>query len=881
MNIRSIHLAQITGFALAILASWGPLAFGHGRQAPPELRRRVERLVVGEGSAELRIELGHGCLAELKKTPDPELELEVWLGLGEAYSEQERFQEAWDHLGEGTRLARELDAHDSLAQGLWLRAVAAFNLGRLEDSIDVSIEGIQAADKVHWDGIRWRLASNLGLAYERLGDSEAALEALKKGQESAQRVAERDGNIRGLSVLLGNIGVVYLHLGELDQALGIFEDALEMSRDAGAPLVRSTALANLGDVLIRLDRLDEAYGYHQQALELRREQGSEAELALSYFSLGAIHQKRGEPEAALAEYEKSLEIRHRLGLRPETAPTLSMMAESFAALERDEEALAAALSSLDLADRLELRGRRGKILESLATVYSDLGDHAKAVEALREVLTLERERRSVEIQSRLAEFHAELETRQQQYQIEELSRKRELQELALKNQKFQRNALLVGALFVSGAAVAGWFAWASLRKALKKIRNLEQDRIRADKLDSIGLLAGGIAHDFNNILATVVGNLSVLRLEEPGSASTDEILQDIDQALGQGRELSTQLLSFAKGGVLARETQALEPLLRQATSLALSGSRSKASISIAPDLWWSSVDAGQLRQLVTNLVLNADQAMPEGGTITLRAENTAIESNGGGVLPVGDYVRITIGDEGAGIAPGIKDKIFDPYFTTKEEGTGLGLALAYAIVRRHHGSIDCRPNPAGGTVLEFLFPAVKTPGERLKPSTEKILKGTGRVLVMDDDPLICRLYSSSLGRLGYESLVTSDGRSALAEFEKGLAQASPFDAVILDLTIPGGMGGQETLRLLRQVDPDIRAIVASGYSADHVLENYEEAGFAAALPKPFTIAALSQAVEHAIGVPSGEELETHLISRTADQPRRVAPATPNRAESPS
>ncbi len=816
------------------------------RVLPEDLDKTVARVVAAKDSPEEGVELGLACLAALSESPDPELEGQVRLALGVALVALERFTEAFDHLQAGARLAGEAGNNKSLAHCRWLQAAAAFQLGQLDDAVDAATDGLEAATSAGWDAATWRLANTLGLAEERRGDSHAALRAYGIGQEVAERLARESGDREGVRVLLGNIGIAYMNLGELDQALEIFQRVLQMTLESPSRYGLDSALANVGDALILLDRTNEAEGYHLRALALRRETGSEVELALSYCSIGAIYLELDKPEAALAEFDKALEIRQRLELAPDVAATLTLMAQAYAALDRDDEALNTARRGLALTDQLQMKGRRAAVLQSLAAVHEQLGDHGSAIKVIREAAQLEREQRSIETRRQLAAFRAEFDARENEQQIALLTRTSDLQELALSKRRYERNALLVGAMFLSLAAIAGWLAWASLRRATKRIEGLERDRLRSDKLESIGVLAGGIAHDFNNILAAAMGNLSLLRLETQRGDEDRALLDDAEQALRQGAGLSKQLLSFSKGGFLERKIRAFEPLLRQATHLALSGSASKAELETARDLWCADIDAEQIRQVFTNLILNADQAMPNGGTIRVRAENVHPHPDPQGKQSHGPSVRVTIADQGVGIDPSIKDRVFDPYFTTKKEGTGLGLALAYAIIRRHAGAIDHGLSPGGGTEFEVLIPAVPGAQEPPEPTEEGIRLGRGRVLVMDDDPLIQRVYSSALTRLGYECELAENGHEAIERFEQAQRDSRPFRAVILDLTIPGGMGGGEAVSELLRRDPDVRAIVASGYSNDRLLENFQEAGFVAALPKPFQLATLSRALEEAL-----------------------------------
>ncbi len=832
---RQVFLTALSSVVVCLFVD------GHGAAQSADtqgLSAMVLRLQGANDPASTRVELGLKCLRALENSPDPEIERTVRLAIGIAETERERFREALTHLQVATQLARTAGDNTTLTHSLWLQAVAAFNLGDLNDSVAWAEEGIIVAESSGWNEARWRVANILGLSLERLGRSTEALNAFEQGLEVAEQTRDLEGRI----VLRDNIGIAYMNLGELEQALDFFEQCQDIQLQNDTQLTLASTLANIGDVLILMDRLEEAQDYHDEALELRQQGDSEIELSRSYYSLGSIHQAFEEYEEALELFEKSLEIRRRLGLLPEAAATLTAMAQSLAMLDRDDAALDSALEGVRLAGKLEMHGRRRSLLRALVVVYEQQGMLAEALATEREASDLDQQFRSLETRQRLAEFRARDEALNKERQIELLSRDREIQGLELEQQRFVRNALVLGVLFVTGAAVAGWFAWASLRRATRRIRRLQRDRVRAEKLESIGVLAGGIAHDFNNILAAAVGNVSVLRMSANADSSTEELLDDVDQALDQATRLSSQLLALAKGGVSRRELQAMAPLIDESVSLALAGSRSKADLIVDPELWCAEVDSGQLRQLLSNVVLNADQSMRTGGPVEVLAENVVLDTINDQRLSPGPYVRVKISDRGTGIDPSIKDNLFDPYFTTKEGGSGLGLALCYAIAQRHHGSIDFHAREGGGTSFEIWIPAQPNQQQPQEQSSLPAKGGSGRILVMDDELLVRRVFGKALEHLGYDCELVEDGQAAIDAFDAAKSESRPFAAVILDLTVPGGMGARETLAELRLRDPNVRAVVASGYADDPLLDDPAQAGFAGFLPKPVTVPQLAEAL---------------------------------------
>ncbi len=383
-------------------------------------------------------------------------------------------------------------------------------------------------------------------------------------------------------------------------------------------------------------------------------------------------------------------------------------------------------------------------------------------------------------------------------------------------------------------------------------RRLEEERHRASKLESIGLLAGGIAHDFNNILAAIVGFVSAAKLRATPDQPIYRTLEAAEMAAVRATRLTKQLLTFAKGGAPVKKVAALAPIVREAAGFALVGSNVRCEFSPPADLWSAEVDEGQIAQVIHNLVLNAAQAMPEGGIVTVTAGNV---HRGIAELPAGlaggEFVEITVGDHGAGIAPEHLERIFDPYFTTKKSGSGLGLATSYSIVKAHRGTITVTSRLGVGTTFAVLIPASRATPFTSPAGVSGVVSGRGRVLVMDDEEQVRDAYREVLILLGYEVELARDGREAIELFADAIGRDMPFAAVILDLTVPGGLGGRDTVRELQKLDPDVKAIVASGYVDDSILANPGAAGFCGVLTKPYTIDELSRTLQGVIAAAAG------------------------------
>jgi signal transduction histidine kinase/ActR/RegA family two-component response regulator len=405
-------------------------------------------------------------------------------------------------------------------------------------------------------------------------------------------------------------------------------------------------------------------------------------------------------------------------------------------------------------------------------------------------------------------------------------------------------------LFIAWVAVLGRLVrrqTAEIRAKVRRESQLEAELQRVGKLESLGLLAGGIAHDFNNLLTAVMGNLSLALLDpqiQPDSAS---LLLDAEKAANRARDLTQQLLTFAKGGAPIREAVSLQEVVHEVTDFALHGSKVRCLYDIPDDLWPADVDKGQIGQVVQNLVINAMQAMPQGGVIDIAMRNATLQAAIGQVLAPGRYLHLAITDHGEGIPPQNLDKIFDPYFTTKTRGSGLGLATVHSIVKKHLGHISVESTPGRGTSFQVWLPAAQSPRPPQDlPGARALLPGNQgrvRILLMDDEPLIRQMGVAILRRQGYDVCAVADGVEALNEYTKALQAGNPYTLAILDLTIPGGMGGGQTLEELRRLNPAVKAIVSSGYSRDAVLSNYRAHGYQGMVSKPYDAKALVLAVD--------------------------------------
>ncbi|HOJ77453.1 MAG TPA: PAS domain S-box protein [Bacillota bacterium] len=356
---------------------------------------------------------------------------------------------------------------------------------------------------------------------------------------------------------------------------------------------------------------------------------------------------------------------------------------------------------------------------------------------------------------------------------------------------------------------------------------------KKEKLEALGILAGGIAHDFNNFLAAILTNLQLASAKYLQGNDIQKYLKESIDSTYKASELTKQLLTFSRGGAPVKKMTSLENIIKDTARFVLRGSNVKAEYQFVPDLWPIEADEGQISQVIQNLIINGKQAMPRGGTIKISGENVELQNDDGHLVP-GKYVKIVIEDEGVGIPEHQLNKIFDPFFTTKSEGSGLGLTTSYSIIRRHEGYIEVDSTVGKGTTFTILLPASQDKS-LVSDSTAEVAavrKGVS-VLFMDDEESILKAMGELLEYHGFKVTLTRDGAETIEVYQQALQDGKPFDVVIMDLTVPGGMGGQETITYLRDINPNIKAIVSSGYANDPIVADYERYGFSGVVIKPY------------------------------------------------
>jgi nitrogen-specific signal transduction histidine kinase/ActR/RegA family two-component response regulator len=407
--------------------------------------------------------------------------------------------------------------------------------------------------------------------------------------------------------------------------------------------------------------------------------------------------------------------------------------------------------------------------------------------------------------------------------------------------------------------IAGRFVFQNKPSNLVVIRDIaehsqnKRDLEKARQLESIAALSGGIAHDYNNLLTAIIGNIS---LAQTYLDPDDKVFLLLNQALAaskSAKDLTQKLITFSKGGTPDKKIADPGKLIKNATEFTLSGSSLKCDFDFPNNLWQVEVDRSQIGQAIHNVVMNAREAMPDGGLLEVSAENTRSDDN----LPnlkKGNYIKISIADRGKGIAKKNLDKIFNPYFSTKKlgdkKGTGLGLSICHSIIKKHGGNVTVESKSKKGATFHIYLPSAngKTKTKRTATASEQEIPvfGEGRILIMDDEKMIRKLAGELLTYLGYEVDFAPDGTEALRRYKLAMNSKKPFDAVILDLTVKGGMGGKKAIQELIKIDPDVIGVVSSGYSNNPVITGFEKYGFSGVVAKPYTMGELGEKLNQVI-----------------------------------
>jgi PAS domain S-box-containing protein len=699
---------------------------------------------------------------------------------------------------------------------------------------------------------------------------------------------------------------VLVELNRPREGMPYLERAFQMDREAGNSYGQAKELSNLGGAAENLKEWDRARDYHRRALALREEIGDKEGIVRSSGALGSLAFRQGDAGAAIPMLQRAVAVAASINDPRDEADNSALLSKALEARGDLAGALAAARRFHDLQTTLneaESRSRlaeletryrsreRDRELASLATLADSRRQQLRWVIAgsallagclvLLGILYVLRGRTQRALGESEQRYRALFQNSVIPTFLLDVEHRRVIDlnepacalcggaapgvDIAAIEPEWVRRALT--RLFESGAAdiiafddrwtdAQGALRWTEIRGsavalgrracrlvALRDATDLhtrEAARQQAENLRSLGVLAGGIAHDFNNALMSISGYVDLAKDADP--IERRDMLELAHAAAMAARQLTGQLLSLARGGEPRRRITNVGRLLQDTLTLTGAGSHMRVSVEIPDGLWNAHLDAGQFRQVVSNLVINAQQATAEGGELHVTASNVVGHFGSGASPEAQRFVRLDFADNGKGIPEAIRHQVFDPYFTTKTGGTGLGLTTAFAVCRNHGGMLTFESSEGRGTTFSAFFPATSDAVSDSQPVTATTPDGKGRILVMDDEPMIRNLLSRMLEQWGFSVEAVEDGQRAVDRYAEQLQRGSPFDLLIMDLTIPGGMGGRKAMAEILKSDPHARAIVASGYSDDPTMANYRDAGFVAALAKPFQSAELAEAL---------------------------------------
>lgn len=810
--------------------------------------------------------------------------MSTWTLLGAIHRARSAHDEALDCHLEALELARQSDDASAMARSRNNIGLVYWDIDEYGRAKEFLAQAVPVFRELGEEAKLAPALNNLGLIFIELGEPAGAIPYLKEGLALYERLGQRRGKAR----LYSNLGYANEKLGQENLALDYNLQALALREELGDQSGLARSLGSIAGLHHRAHRYKEAVEFYNRAAQAADRSGARDELSQIQLGIAGSYEALGEFELALSALRRHQEVVQDLK-RAESIRRIAEL-ESRAELQAQEreldeqraqhehelehqESRLALLAILSLVFLIGLgafahinRGRAKALAalrqshESLKGITQRLGESEERYRTVFEdaivpklLLDLEeslvvdangpaallcgREREDL-LDSSLAELEPS-------WLAQIVAPSARTEDCHVQEWRDETGSVRHSEIWLTPLSLAGRSCAVVTVYDVTERRKVEEDRIRFERLDSIGLLAGGIAHDFNNALTSVLGYISLARIEDD-EVTVGKYMANAEAGVHQATSLTHQLIAFARGGEPHRRLQDVKKLLSESVQFSLSGSNVRVDFDVSPDLWAAELDGVQFKQVVSNLVINAIHAMPDGGRLRVCARNLHVDTELTSSAGPGRYLRIDFEDEGHGIPVDVQDRILDPYFTTKDHGSGLGLSTAFAIVSRHGGWVDFKSREGEGTTFSLYYPAsVEIPTSH-EEEGEVEFNGSGSILVMDDDPSIHGVFRASLAELGYEVEIVEDGEAALRSWFSAMAEGRPFDAVIMDLTVPGGMGGKEAMAELRRRDPDAVGIVISGYSKDPVMSDCQASGFAGALPKPFNVANLGKLLRRVV-----------------------------------
>ena len=777
--------------------------------------------------------------------------------IGLIYWNTQRHEEAWHQISQALTHYRNEGLSRRIVSSLSNLGLIEIELGKPRSALESLGEALQLIDQDDIPRTRSRLLSNIGYAYETLGQVDLALSYYQQSLDLRKTL----GDDWGISRSLGSIGRLRLEKKEFGIAETLLTQALRAAENAGALREQSVLQALLADLFEQTQRPAEALSALKLSHTLELEIDDDETQRTIHTLESQVKIARQELQLSQQAQQQNLLVFASVVLVLSILGLLYFLRARAKQLQQTQSANSALMQA---SQQLQESEQRYRNLFNDAVVAKLVVDQSTGV-----ILDANRPAAQLCDLPQSALIGQPVATLEPAWLCEAISQYRGVSnsDISLTKQWTGADDRIHHSEF--------WLSPVVLQEVdcvlvtihdITEAHQLEEDRLRIDKLESLGLLAGGIAHDYNNSMAAILGQIELAQLELPAESEVQNMLSEAQNAVEHSVQLTSNLLTFAKGGEPQRELCDISMLLRACLQLVQQQSGVQLELQLDNQLWSAEVDPAQFKQLISNLLINSLQAVKlnetrRSGQIRLSATNHQADQALSPAATAGRYIRIEVSDNGPGIDRNIFDKILDPYFTTKPDGSGLGLASAYAITTRHSGWLTFSSEPNQGTTFTVYLPAqLDQPNESPKAATD-IVPGSERVLVMDDDPAVQRVYQKALEQMGYVVDIVDDGTEATTQYLSAIEQQEPYDLVIMDLTVPGGMGGKQAMQEILKHDPAALGIVASGYSNDPVMADCESAGFAVALNKPFTLLSLAQALRQALGRDTTSEDPDQLTSQ--------------------
>ncbi len=807
------------------------------------------------------------------------------------YRHQGRYQEALNFLLRSLKIKEELGEQGSIAICLNNIGLIYKSLSRYDSAMEYLVRSLTIKESLGDKKGMSNSLNNIGLIYIKLEDDDKALGYFQR----ALRITEEAGNKQGQSSCLNNIGLMYYNLGNYDKALVYHQRSREINESLRNKRGIAKSLNNMGEAYRDKKEYERALEYHQEALKINEEIQEKEGLSDSLKDIGLIYLRLNKYEQAIGYFLRAMELKRDMGDRYGTADILLSLGDSYMKMRQLNKALPYIQASLKTAREIQAKDRIKDCYKALSELYQEKGDFRRALEYLKLYGTVKDSIITRASSNKIAKLRARLEaeTAKREKEIEILKRDNAIKDLKLNRQKLVRRTYKIAFLFLALLILvilnmyrikskAGKQLRAALERTVheteerskveKEKQQLQEQLFHSQKMESIDRLAGGIAHEFNNLLTSIMGYAEMLKEKYKDETELEGRAADIicrNSSIAQ--ELTRRLLGFARSGKYNPVPLNLNDVIRE--TLSVSGKIFEKNIKTNYDLdiHIHSVDAdkNQIIQVLTNLIINAKDAMPGGGEITFKTENVFIDNTPDslypGIIEPGHYVKLSVSDTGIGMTEEIKECIFEPFFTTKQKskGTGLGLAAVYGIIKNHKGYIFCQSEPNKGAAFTIYLPFGEQEGVKEKAEVKSTV-GTGTILVVDDEQSVLSLSKDMLERLGYRVLLAADGNQAVEIYKKDIHD---IDLVLLDVIMPV-LGGKEVFQELKKIDSHIKVLLFSGFSRDERINEILSEGALGFIEKPFTRKKLSAAVSKVLM--GGIKENSSLSARDSREEGKVA-----------